>query len=236
MSNNNNNPSKRDVRVVIFDLWRTLWLSVDKEPIKDVQRILGHKMGPGAHGHMEPELDPDFMRVCLTTNISDPERFLQYVAGRFGYKVPDGAVDEFMHILDRERLNLAKYADADPTLEGLKRRGYRLGVISNLWPFPASHIFEATGFHDHFEHRIYSFEVGHRKPEKEIFEEACRRFGVQPQECLMVGDHPEADVKGALSAGMQAALIDRPGEFKFQIAGVPVLRSLTELLDETFKK
>jgi len=167
-----------------------LWLSVDKEPIKDVQRILGHNMGPGALGHMEPEPCPDFMRACLTTNISDPERFLHYIAGQFGYKVPEGGIAEFMKVLDRERLNLAKYADADPTLLGLRQRGYRLGLISNLWRSRASHLRA---------HRIpRSLRTSHLLVSSVVIgsrtrrsSRACRRFGVQPEQCLMVGDHPE---------------------------------------------
>ncbi|HEY9870181.1 MAG TPA: HAD family hydrolase [Candidatus Obscuribacterales bacterium] len=217
-------------KVVLFDLWRTLYLSLDKEPIKDLQEILEHNMQAGAHGHWEAELDPAFLRLCLTTNICDPAVFLNHVAGVFGKTVPAQALERFQAILAREVLNLARYEDVDETIEGLKEKGYRLGLISNLWAFPERRIFVDNGFGDNFEHRIYSFEVGHRKPEPEIFLEACKRFGVEPGDCLMVGDHPEADIKGSLRVGMSAALIDRPGEFRGHLPGVRVMRTLTELL------
>lgn len=230
------NPDFKSVRkeeapkVIVFDLWRTLMLSVDKEPIKDLQGILGHNV-QFAHGHWEPELDPDFLRFCLTTNCCDPERFLSMVARAFGRVAPPEAIDAFNAVLARESLNLARYEDVDDTIAGLKAKGFPLAILSNLWSFPERRIFVDNNFGRHFDHRIYSYEVGHRKPEPEMFLEVCKRFGVRPEDCLMVGDHPEADIQGALRVGMNAALIDRPGETHVQIPNVRVMRTLRELLE-----
>jgi HAD superfamily hydrolase (TIGR01509 family) len=223
----------RPPKVILFDLWRTLAHSLDKEPILDVQRILGHNMQFMDGGHYRAELDPEFLRVCLTTNIKDPERFLHHIAGRFGKVVPPDGIPQFEEILRRERHNLALYNDVERTLTALKELGFDIGLISNLWGFPEEEIFHMSGFGGHFSHRIYSFEVGARKPEPEIFIEACKRFGVQPNECLMVGDHPEADVKGAMSVGMNAVLIDRPGELRQNAAaqGMNVITTLLELVE-----
>src|SRR5690606_16524137 len=79
--------------------------------------------------------------------------------------------------------------------------------------------------------RIYSFEVGYRKPDPEIFLEACRKAGVRPDECLMIGDNLQADILGALNVGMQAALINREKKVAAQDVpeGVPNMFSLTDL-------
>jgi len=231
------NPDFKSVRkedapkVILFDLWRTLYLSLDKEPIKDLQEILGHNMQAGPHGHWEAELDPVFLRLCLTTDCCDPERFLSKVAAAFGYSVNETALDKFKAILAREVLNLARYEDVDETIAGLKGKGYRLGVISNLWAFPEHRIFGQNGFGHNFEHLIYSYRVGHCKREPEIFLEACRVFEVRPEDCLMVGDHPKLDVEGALAVGMNATLIDRPGEARLQVPNIRVMRTLVELLE-----
>src|SRR6202007_2041519 len=102
------------------------------------------------------------------------------------------------------------------TVGSLIERGYRVGVISNLWAFPADYIFHQTGLGKLFpeESRIYSFKVGYRKPDPEIYYAACDQFKIKPNEGFMVGDNVEADVRGALNVGMRAALIDRPGEVK----------------------
>ncbi len=218
--------------VILFDLWRTLYLSMDKEPIRDVQEIFRHNLQVGDRGRLEAQVDPDFLRKCLTTNIRDPELFLQAIAEEFGYEVPEGGLERFRAVLQRETVGLARYNDVDETLEGLRRRGYRLGVISNLWVFPEAEIFAGKNerFGQLFEHRIYSFEIGHAKPAPEIFLAAAQRFDIEPSQCLVVGDHPLYDAKAAVDAGMRAVVIDRPGECKVQIPGVPVIRTLKELL------
>ncbi len=223
--------SQEAPEVIFFDLWRTLVLSHNKRPIHALQVMLGHRViGPGGCPCDEP--DPRLLRLCDTVNISDPVRFLQHAAGTVGvWHVTDEAVNGFLELLQQERNCCAQYKDVLPTLKALKERGYRLGLISNAWPFPVEQIFFVDGLAEYFEHLVFSFEVGHIKPEPEIFEEACRRFGVEPGRCLMVGDSVEADIKGALNAGMKAALIDRPGEVTEQIPGVRKMRSLTELLE-----
>jgi putative hydrolase of the HAD superfamily len=47
-------------------------------------------------------------------------------------------------------------------------------------------------------------EVGFRKPNPLIFHLACERLGVTPQSTLMIGDNVEADIQGAMKAGLQA--------------------------------
>lgn len=104
----------------------------------------------------------------------------------------------------------------------------RLGAISNLWPYPVEHIFEtlALGI---FEHLIYSYDF--HKPDPRIFAHAVQRFGVEPQHCLMVGDSLASDIRGALSAGMSAALINRSGRPAINLpAGVLEITSLNQLL------
>lgn len=46
-------------------------------------------------------------------------------------------------------------------------------------------------------------DVAVRKPNPRIFQLAAERLGVPIESCLMIGDNLEADVKGAIAAGMQ---------------------------------
>ncbi len=45
------------------------------------------------------------------------------------------------------------------------------------------------------------------KPAKEFFLQAIKDFNCSPKEVVMVGDDVEADVNGALSAGLQSILV-----------------------------
>jgi ribonucleotide monophosphatase NagD (HAD superfamily) len=44
------------------------------------------------------------------------------------------------------------------------------------------------------------------KPERFFFVELCRRLGVEPEGCVLIGDNLESDIAGARAMGMQAVL------------------------------
>ncbi len=93
------------------------------------------------------------------------------------------------------------------TLDELRRRGYRLGVISNA-DGRVEQALDAVGLRPHFELVIDSGVVGIDKPDPRIFQLAAERMGVRPEQAVYVGDIYEIDVVGARAAGMQAVLID----------------------------
>jgi putative hydrolase of the HAD superfamily len=127
------------------------------------------------------------------------------------------------------------YDEVPSVLRALATRGLRIGLISNshrcLESFQ-SH-FELGGLIDV---TISSPDHGFMKPHPSIFSEALKRLGVQPADALMVGDSVRDDVEGALRAGMRAALVHRSGTthpraMELEARGVPIIRSLQELLD-----
>jgi putative hydrolase of the HAD superfamily len=50
---------------------------------------------------------------------------------------------------------------------------------------------------------VYSHEEGMKKPDRRIYEIACRRLAVAPREAVFLDDTPEC-VEGARRAGMHA--------------------------------
>lgn len=239
---------KTEIKVIWWDLWKTLRTSHCREPVHSLQYILGHRLttevaGVSSTGVIDP--CDDFLRHCLTTDIADTRQFMQNAAETFGCAdVDDSKVELFENVLSSESGCVAEFWDVRPTLKTLSNNSLKLGVISNLWPFPVNHIFESDhGVGKFFppELRVYSYESGHRKPDPEIFLDALRRVDVRPEECLMVGDNYEADCVGARNVGMQAALIDREGHFKSKALadedgvnrlenGIIHLKNLTELI------
>ncbi|HEX2203544.1 MAG TPA: HAD-IA family hydrolase [Longimicrobium sp.] len=93
------------------------------------------------------------------------------------------------------------------TLEELKARGYRLGVVSNADGRVEALLVE-LGLRPHFEVVVDSGDVGVEKPDPRIFRLALERMGVEPHEAAYVGDVYEIDVVGARAAGLRPFLID----------------------------
>ncbi len=90
----------------------------------------------------------------------------------------------------------------------LHRRGYTLGIISNLigsreipdW-------LQAEGFAPYFKSVVLSSIFGKRKPHPAIYLEAAHLAGVEPSHCVYVGDNLKRDVTGTRQAGFGMVVI-----------------------------
>lgn len=92
------------------------------------------------------------------------------------------------------------------TLDSLRRRGYRIAVVSNA-DGRVRGLLEAAGLTAHLEFVVDSAEVGIEKPDPRIFHAATDRLGLAPAACAYVGDIYEIDVVGAERAGLSPVLI-----------------------------
>lgn len=120
-------------------------------------------------------------------------------------------------------------ADARRTLEELRRRGMKLGVVTNGPSAMQRHKLALLGLEHAFDALVVSGEEGVRKPDEEIFRRALARCGVAAHEALFVGDHPVADVEGAHRAGLRAVWKFVP-YWPPVVANVPEIRALSEVL------
>ena len=124
-------------------------------------------------------------------------------------------------------LRFRAYPDAAPALRQLRADGLRLVVVSN-WDASLHERLEETGLAPLVDGAIASAELGHAKPDGAIFARALELAGAPAAAALHAGDSPDADVEGALAAGLRAVLVARDGAARAP-AGVPVVSSLAEL-------
>jgi putative hydrolase of the HAD superfamily len=92
------------------------------------------------------------------------------------------------------------------TLEMLAelRQHYRLGLLSNFTHGPAAwRILTDTKLTPFFDVILISGELGYRKPSTFLFRRLVEQLSPENDGVLYVGDDPEADVLGALRAGLQ---------------------------------
>ena len=93
-------------------------------------------------------------------------------------------------------------------VEELLRRGYTLGIISNLiGTREIPEWLEAEGFAPYFKSVVLSSVLGIRKPSPVIYLEAARRAGVEAGKCAYVGDNLKRDVTGTRAAGFGMLVI-----------------------------
>ena len=113
---------------------------------------------------------------------------------------------------------------------------YRVGLISNFdHGATARSLLDEHGLAPLLDPIVVSDDVGVRKPGSKIFEIACERMGVTPQECLYVGDSYAADVEGATNAGLDVVWIDEGDEHHRPAIGkISDVRELPQLLRSSF--
>ena len=192
------------MRAVIFDLWDTLVLwPVDSA--KELNERIAQRLG------VEPE------RFTEAWNEARPARSVgpllesvREVLGGLGANGVDA--EEVARLrLEHTRGVLLPREGALETLDELRRRGFRLGLIS-VCSEDVVDAWEETPFAGCFDTTVFSCSVGLSKPDPRIYELAARQLEVPPEECLFVGDGANDELAGAERAGMRAALILRPGE------------------------
>ncbi len=97
--------------------------------------------------------------------------------------------------------------DVKPTLDTLRQRGYKLGVISNTASlYSVFDVLEAYGIREYFQDVTLSSVTGYRKPHPSIFQIALRQIQSAPENCIYVGDTLSRDVIGAKQQNFGAAV------------------------------
>jgi HAD superfamily hydrolase (TIGR01549 family) len=130
---------------------------------------------------------------------------------------------------EHDRFNLWRQVPAGvpEAIAALRRAGIPVGLVSNS-EGQLQALLERVGLGQAFDLVMDSTVEGVSKPAPEIFHRACERLGVDRAETLYAGDIPEIDVRGALRAGLQAALVDPYGLYP-DFAEAPRFASLTAL-------
>jgi len=117
-------------------------------------------------------------------------------------------------------------------LARLKEAGLRMGLGSNRF-IPGEVLdrhLESEGLLDLLPIRVYSCDVGYRKPDSRIFNIALKRASLTPAETLFIGDSVTADICGANRAGLMSVLKDPVGHYADSSANPRYrIRSLTEI-------
>ena len=145
-----------------------------------------------------------------------------------------GTVDDercdaaFAVYLDAYERGWAPYADVGDALARLKDRP--LGVITNGDHAQQLTKLERTHLASLFSVVITSGGFGAAKPDRRIFEEACRRADVHTTAAIYIGDDWAKDIAGSRAAGLQPIWVRRGRRTPaVASADIPVIDTFAEL-------
>jgi HAD superfamily hydrolase (TIGR01509 family) len=232
------------LKAILFDLGDTLF---DTQPTRlwnvfeagaregyAYLQSLGHKLP--SYGRFYPmhrnALQKAFIWSRLTGGEVSCGRVLRKLSLRLGLQLTAQQLDElgwrwYMPVMRRSRVD----AEVRPTLARLRDRGLTLAIVSNTFVPGAvldRHL-EIEGLLEFFPHRLYSSELGLRKPNPRIFQIALTTVDVRADEAVFVGDNLRNDIAGAQRCGMLAILKDPRSDTRTHAVANHVVRNIREL-------
>jgi len=146
------------------------------------------------------------LRFYWEHGIESDDAFQRFLEKEFGEADPKILAAGLNAYLKEKYLRLKPYPKVKETLEELKKRGLKLGVVSDGVRLKAWMRLNAAGLDKYFDAVVTHEDTGKEKPAKEPFLKACKELEVKPEECLMVGDWVERDIEGAKALGMKTCL------------------------------
>jgi HAD superfamily hydrolase (TIGR01549 family) len=105
----------------------------------------------------------------------------------------------------RARGGLELRPGIDRVINRLSASGLKLGLAANQ-PVRIVADLDRHGIGRFFSHREVSGHHGYQKPDTRLFLRACEDLGVEPAECIMVGDRVDNDIVPARLLGMTTVL------------------------------
>lgn len=224
------------IKHIFFDLDRTLW-DFEKNSETVLSQLI-HIYGleqkckvPAAaiidkYREVNKELWRQYNRKEINKDQLRSSRFTKTLA-HFNYHFLGFGLQLEKDYIERSPYQTHVIEGAHEILEYL-RPTYKLHILTNGFA-EVQHIkLKQSNLGKYFQHIFISEELGHQKPDRQIFSAAMSRVNGQPAECLMIGDDHHGDVQGALEAGWHAVHFS-PDDV---LAGNHLqIRSLRELRD-----
>jgi len=222
----------KNIKAISIDLDDTLW------PVEPVIRLAEKRLHDWLDSYCPDVTEgysiDDLRKLRVTVAEAHPERthdltwmrrhILKRVLREYGYG--DEHLETAFEVFFAARHEVTLYDDVLPGLTALASR-YPLACLSN-----GNADVNRIGLNGHFRFSLSAREVGQPKPHRAMFDEACRRFELQPHEVLHVGDHPVQDIDGAADAGLRTVWLNRNGaSFSGNRAPDGEVASLAELVE-----
>lgn len=111
-----------------------------------------------------------------------------------------------------EIASMRLYPEVVMVLTRIRQSGLKWAIVSNLAMPYAEPLLKLLPLQP--DACVWSFAVGHRKPEQEIYYHTCKVLDLAPSEALMVGDSFENDYAMPKKIGMQARYLKRSDKDK----------------------
>lgn len=152
--------------------------------------------------------------------------FAENIAAIYNHLTPTDIATIYQK-LQHELTTIQHFPDTLQTIQALHNKWYKTALISNL----AQAYWEALRpLLPPLDTIAYSYQLGHKKPDKAIFEYVANQNKIALHEILMVWNHPLHDFAAPQKHWTQSLLLDR-NNIERTIPNNEKIHTLDELID-----
>ena len=191
------------IKAIIFDLDNTL-LDFMKMKSSSINAAVLGMISAGMQIDKEKSIN-EIYNIYETKGYEHQEVLNEFIVkntNQINYKYLAAGIVEYKKAKEKS-LNL--YDDVIPTLDTLMSMDLKLGIVSDAPSREAWIRLYTLKLHDKFKEVVTFNDTGVYKPAKEPFIRIADKLNVELSECMMVGDWPDRDIKGASQVGMKTA-------------------------------
>ncbi len=189
------------IKAVIFDLDNTL---IDFMKMKKVscEAAVSAMIDSGLNVNKEKAMKKIF-KLYGVHGLEEPkilQKFLMDISGSVDYRILANGIVAYRKVRSSY---LEPFPHTSYVLLKLKGQGKKLGIITDAPRLKAWLRLAAMKIGDFFDVVVTFEDTKKLKPHNLPFESALKKLKLNADECLMVGDWPERDIKGAKKLGMK---------------------------------
>tara|TARA_B110000902_G_C14241617_1_gene562670 strand:+ start:340 stop:1026 length:687 start_codon:yes stop_codon:yes gene_type:complete len=220
------------IKHVFFDLDHTLWDFEKNSDLTFEKIFFKHTIKTDLSSFLKiyKPLNIEYWKLYREEKINKEELRYQRLKTAFdaiNYEISDDLIDilaiDYIECLpDYNHL----FEGTFEILEYLKGK-YELHIITNGFEEIQTKKMESSRILDYFKIIVTSESVGVKKPNPKVFNYAIEKANAQSNNSIMIGDSIEADIEGALSAGMKAIHVN----FEKEKVNNVNFNTITSLLD-----
>ena len=191
------------IKAIIFDLDNTL-LDFMKMKSSSINAAIDGMINAGMNVNKKKSIN-EIYKIYNDKGYEHQEVLNEFIVNKLGkinYKYLAAGIVEYK-IAKEKSLNL--YDDVVPTLNKLLSMNMKLGIVSDAPSREAWIRLYTLNLHDKFEYVVTFNDTGFYKPAKEPFIKISEKLNINLDECMMVGDWPDRDIKGANQVGMKTS-------------------------------
>jgi putative hydrolase of the HAD superfamily len=148
----------------------------------------------------------------MTGALHSPDDVIDHICQTLGTRPEESQRRQAIEMKHRQmRQQLVLRPDAVAVLERLKADGYGTALVSDCSDeVPA--LWDGLALARLIDVPIFSCVAGLMKPDPRIYRLAAEGLGIEPTDCLYVGDGIDQELPGAAAVGMRPVMIRTPDE------------------------